>query len=276
MRLRSPRGPLPATGHCLPARGKTESPKLFYFLDYLHQIWHAWHFKALELLTIHDLFSLNCLRFLYNYKNKKLPTYFCELTYTPRSDIHDYDTRYPDLIDIESTRTVMAEKCIRVHLGNVMNDTPDIIMEKINTHSIYGFVFSIKRYYLDSYWDKLFIEICPTHKVEYMNMNIYQIVKSSPSPHQYVSIKVRYMSNIFFPPVIRQLPCRTRVLFLLFFLYSIDQIVVTIFHGNMIRFSAWLWYRSSELGWRWAISISASCHHLCLGGLASAIGPWTG
>ena len=119
-------------------------------------------FKAFELLTMHDLFSLNCLRFLYNYKNKKLPTYFCELTYTPRSDIHDYDTRYADLIDIESTRTVMAEKCIRVHLGNVMNDTPDIIMEKINTHCIYGFVFIIKRYYLDSYWDKLFIEMSDT------------------------------------------------------------------------------------------------------------------
>ena len=101
-------------------------------------------FKAFKLLTIHDLFCLNCLRFLYNYKNKKLPTYFCELTYTPRSDIHAYDTRYADLIDIESTRTVMAELCIRVHLGNVMNDTPNIIMKKINTHSIYGFVFSIK------------------------------------------------------------------------------------------------------------------------------------
>ena len=85
-------------------------------------------FKAFELLPINDLFSLNCLKFLYNYKNKKLPTYFCELTYTPRSDIHDFDTRYADLIDIESTRTVMAEKCIRVHLGNVMNDTPKIIM----------------------------------------------------------------------------------------------------------------------------------------------------
>ena len=134
--------------------------------------------KAFELLTINDLFSLNCLRCLYNYKNKNLPTYFCELTYTPRSDIHDYDTRYADLIDIESTQTVMAEKCIRVYLGNVMNNTPNIIMTKINTHSIYGCVFSLKIYYLDSYWDKLFIEICPTHKVEYMNMNIYQIVKS--------------------------------------------------------------------------------------------------
>ena len=191
-------------------------------------------FKAFELLTIHDLCSLNCLRFLYNYKNKKLSTYFCELTYTPRSDTHDCDTRYADLIDIESTRTKMSEKCIRVHFGNVMNDTPNIITEKINTHSVYGFVFSIKRYYLDSYWDKLFIEIYPTHKAEYMNMNIYQIVKSwvlvdyvphflssslsSPSPHQYVSIKVRYMSNIFlFPPLIRQWPSRIHILFLLFF-----------------------------------------------------------
>ena len=66
-------------------------------------------FKAFDPLTINDLFSLNCLRFLYNYKNKNLPMYFCELSYTPRSDIHDHDTRYADLIDIESTRTVMAE-----------------------------------------------------------------------------------------------------------------------------------------------------------------------
>ena len=77
--------------------------------------------------------------------------YFCELSYTPRSDIHDHDTRYADLIDIESTRTVMAEKCIRIHLGKVINETPNVIMEKINTHSIYGFVFYIKRCYLDSY-----------------------------------------------------------------------------------------------------------------------------
>ena len=67
-------------------------------------------FKAFDLLTINDLFSLNCLRILYNYKNKNLPMYFCELSYTQRSDIHDHDTRYADLIDIESTRTVMAEK----------------------------------------------------------------------------------------------------------------------------------------------------------------------
>ena len=45
--------------------------------------------------------------------------YFCELSYTPRSNIHDHDTRYSDLIHIESTRKVKAEKCIRIHLGKV-------------------------------------------------------------------------------------------------------------------------------------------------------------
>ena len=110
-------------------------------------------FKAFDLLTINDLFSLNYLRFLYNCKNKNLPMHFCELSYTPRSDIHDHDTRYAALIDIESTRKVMAEKCIRIHLGKVIHETPNVIMEKINTHSIHGFVSYIKRCYLDSYWD---------------------------------------------------------------------------------------------------------------------------
>ena len=100
--------------------------------------------------------------------------YFCELSYTPRSNIHDRDTRCADLIDIESTRKVMAEKCIRIHLGKVINETPNVIMEKINTHSIYGFVFYIKRYYLESYWDndnivKIYV---PHITFEYINFRV--------------------------------------------------------------------------------------------------------
>ena len=163
----------------------------------------------------------------------------------------------------------MAEKCIRVHLRNVMIETPKLIMDRISTHSIYGFVFSIKKF-LDSYWDKL--EICLTHKVECMN--IYQIVKSwvlvdyvphflssslSPtSHHPYVSSKIRYISNIYFFPVIRQWPIRTHVLFCYF--WCAVLIVVRIFHGNMIPFSARLWYRSFELRWGWAMCVlSSSC-----------------
>ena len=40
--LRTTRRPLDAATAC-PARGKTESPKVFYFLEYLHQNLHARH-----------------------------------------------------------------------------------------------------------------------------------------------------------------------------------------------------------------------------------------
>ena len=108
-------------------------------------------FKALDLLTISDLFNLNCLKFVYKFKNKKLPLYFLDFECVPRSEIHHHDTRYAHLIDSETTRTVMAEKCMRHHLANIINETPRIIMEKINSHSINGFIFFTKHCYLERY-----------------------------------------------------------------------------------------------------------------------------
>ena len=54
---------------------------------------------ALDLLTIRDLFNLNCLKFLYKFKNKKLPLNFLDFECVARSEIHDRDTRYAHLID---------------------------------------------------------------------------------------------------------------------------------------------------------------------------------
>ena len=42
----------------------------------------------------------------------------------------------------------MAENCIRHHLITILNTTPDYILDKINTQSLQGFFFFIKRYYL--------------------------------------------------------------------------------------------------------------------------------
>ena len=69
----------------------------------------------------------------------------------PRSSIHDHDTRNASQIDTVYTRTHMAAKCIRSQLPLVLNDTPEVILNKINTHSIQGFSFFVKQYYLSKY-----------------------------------------------------------------------------------------------------------------------------
>ena len=83
------------------------------------------------------------------WKHHTLPSYFLSFDCIPRSDIHEHDTRYAHLINVEGTRTKMAENCIRHHLTIILNNTPGCILHKINTHSLQGFSFFIKRYYLN-------------------------------------------------------------------------------------------------------------------------------
>ena len=106
-------------------------------------------FKHFEILKINNLFDLNCLKFIDNYNKRELPNYFLNFRYEQRSSIHDHDTRFADLIDAEPTRTVMAENCIRHHIVTLLNCTPSCILDKIATHSLQGFTFYIKRYYLN-------------------------------------------------------------------------------------------------------------------------------
>ena len=108
-------------------------------------------FKVLDILKIEHLFSQSCLKFVYKFKNSQLPKYFLSLQCVPRSSIHDHDTRNASQIDTVYTRTHMAAKCIRSQLPLVLNDTPEVILNKINTHSIQGFSFFVKQYYLSKY-----------------------------------------------------------------------------------------------------------------------------
>ena len=108
-------------------------------------------FKALDILKIEHLFSQSCLKFVYKFNKRELPKYFLSFQCVPRSSVHDHDTRGASRIDTLYTRTHMAAKCIRSHLPVLLNDTPAIIINKIDTHSIQGFSFFIKRYYLSQY-----------------------------------------------------------------------------------------------------------------------------
>ena len=98
-------------------------------------------FKVLDILKIEHLFSQSCLKFVYKFKKCQLPKYLLSLQCVPRSSIHDHDTRNASYIDTIYTRTKLASKCIRSQLPLLLNDTSDIILSKINTHSIHGFSF---------------------------------------------------------------------------------------------------------------------------------------
>ena len=108
-------------------------------------------FKVLDILKIEHLFSQSCLKFVHEFKKCQLPKYFLSLQCVPRSWIHDHGTRNASNIDTIYTRTRLAFCCIRSQLPLLFNDTSGIILSKINTHSIHGFSFFIKRYYLAQY-----------------------------------------------------------------------------------------------------------------------------
>ena len=106
-------------------------------------------FKSLELLNIQRLFDLNCLKFVYRFKQCSLPSFFLSFDCIARSDIHEHETRYANLINVEGTQTKMAGNCIRHHLITILNTTPDCFLDNINTHSSQGSSSFIKQYYLN-------------------------------------------------------------------------------------------------------------------------------
>ena len=103
-------------------------------------------------MKIEHLFSQSCLKCVYKLKKCQLPKYFSSLHWVPRSSIHDHDTRSACSIDTIYTCTHMASKCTRSQLPSLLNNTPDIILSKINTHSIQGFSFFLSDIIYHNIW----------------------------------------------------------------------------------------------------------------------------
>ena len=94
-------------------------------------------FKTLGLLEIEDMLKLNTLNFIYKLNNNKLPVYFNSYHYHSQFDIHGRNTRYNSLIP-NVTATNRGQKCVRNNIPCVINATPRLILDKIDTHSYKG------------------------------------------------------------------------------------------------------------------------------------------
>ena len=108
-------------------------------------------FKSLNFLKVTDLYKLHVLKFYYNYCHNNLPSYFRSFEFPRISQIHSYNTRNKENFNVPKTRTKMAEYCLRNMIPRILNTTAPSILQKINTHSLSGYVFFIKHCFINSY-----------------------------------------------------------------------------------------------------------------------------
>ena len=110
-------------------------------------------FNKTEILKIDDLYKLNILKFYYNLKNNCLPAYFRSLDH--REPIcqsnHSYQTRNATKHYNARPKHAFMNCTVKYALANLLNNTNDIILNKVNTHSFKGFKKYLKFYYISQY-----------------------------------------------------------------------------------------------------------------------------
>lgn len=124
--------------------------------------------KKLGIPLFDDIFKLACLKFFYKFSKKILPSYFYTSNYfkdynnhNPRRNVStsrfsDFRTNIPILqptLNILTTRRANTRHCIRYFVPHLINTNyiPQIIVEKINTHSFHSFNNHAKRHIIDNY-----------------------------------------------------------------------------------------------------------------------------
>ena len=105
---------------------------------------------------------------------------------------HSHDTRQQNQLRTNLTRTKYADNTLRNHLPVLVNGTPLHILQKIRTHSIYGFSSSVKQYYLNMY--RIDCSIHPKLLCMSSIKSIYVLCKIEKDNHwnRYVAALIRF------------------------------------------------------------------------------------
>ena len=112
-------------------------------------------FKQNHILKVEDMFKLQCLKLFYKIQKGTVPQYLTTLTVHNR-DIHDHFTRRRD--DVRPTD--IKSKWLRHPLPDLIRETPNHIMEKINEASINTFSLHATLFYLEQYELSCTREVC--------------------------------------------------------------------------------------------------------------------
>ena len=96
-------------------------------------------FKNLKLLKIQDILTFQTLKIYHQFRNNNLPNYIQNWPLFQNSNIHNHNTRGANALHKNKCSHVFAQKSLKLNITNIVNGTPDIILDKIDTHSLNGF-----------------------------------------------------------------------------------------------------------------------------------------
>ena len=105
----------------------------------------------MNILKMEDLYNKISLDFVYKLKHQKLPFYLNRLNVSYHNEIHNYATRQNTLLTTHTARTSLCQQCICHSTMVCYNSMPQIIKDKLYTHSNKGFNVYNTNYYISHY-----------------------------------------------------------------------------------------------------------------------------
>ena len=116
-------------------------------------------FKNNCLLNIADLYTLKSLKLYYKYEKESLPDYFTHMFLSHQTE-NPYNTRQGSTPIPQQPLKSACSNVIRYKIPLLIANTPLCILNKINTHSLDGFSWYIKRIMVNEYKVTCVIENC--------------------------------------------------------------------------------------------------------------------
>ena len=112
-----------------------------------------------KLLKVERILKLQELKLYHTFSNNKLPVYLQHLPFDQNSSIHNFNRRGQFNIHTIGLYHEFAKRSLRYSLPHTINKAPDLLKNKMTTHSLHGFANYITIYYLNTYIEHWAIQI---------------------------------------------------------------------------------------------------------------------
>ena len=108
---------------------------------------------------VKDLMYQKALNFYFRYCNNELPAYF-ENMFSAIPITHTYPTRHRHVPRYAIPLHSLVQNCIRFYIPKILTTTPEIILDKIHTHSYTGFSKYFKLFTINNYSERCTVANC--------------------------------------------------------------------------------------------------------------------